>query len=46
MNRGGSSGLINFWTVAGALVVAGCLLLSTFVSVGWLHARWASSQLT
>jgi hypothetical protein len=41
MNRGGSSGLINFWTVAGALAVAGCLLLVTLVSIGWLHARQA-----
>jgi hypothetical protein len=39
MNRGGSSGLINTWTVLGALVVAGCLLLFTLISIGWLHAR-------
>ena len=41
MNRGSSSGLMNLWTVAGALVVAGCLLLFTLVSIGWLHARQA-----
>ena len=41
MKRGGSSGLINFWTVAGALAVAGCLLLFTLISIGWLNARRA-----
>ena len=44
MNRGGSSGLVNFWTVAGAIAVAGCLLLSTLVSIGWLNARKAPPQ--
>jgi hypothetical protein len=32
MNR---DGLLNVWTVAGALVVAGCLLLVTLLSIGW-----------
>jgi hypothetical protein len=41
MKRSGPSGLINWWTVAGALGIAGCLLLATLVSVGWLNARKA-----
>jgi hypothetical protein len=41
MRRTGSSGLFNIWTIAGALVIAGCLLLLTLLSIGWLHARQA-----
>lgn len=39
MNRNNQPGLLNVWTIAGALGVAGCLLLFTLVSIGWTHAR-------
>ena len=41
MSRNNPPGLINFWTVAGAFAVAGCLLVFTLVSIGWLNARQA-----
>ena len=31
--------LINGWTILGALVVAGCLILVTLMSIGWTSAR-------
>jgi hypothetical protein len=39
MNRNNPPGLLNVWTIAGALGVAGCLLLFTLVSIGWTRAR-------
>jgi hypothetical protein len=41
MNR---DSLLNVWTVAGALLVAGCLLLLTLLSIGWF-ARHPSTNL-
>jgi hypothetical protein len=41
MNRSGLSGLLNFWVIAAGLAVAGCLLVFTLLSIGWLHARQA-----
>jgi hypothetical protein len=37
--RSRPSGLLNLWTVSGAILVAGCLLLGTLVSVGWFSQR-------
>lgn len=34
--------LINVWTVLGSCTVAGCLLIATLVSVGWLRPRPSS----
>jgi hypothetical protein len=38
MNRGG---LFNLWTMLAAVGVAGCLLLTTLISIGWLNVRQA-----
>jgi hypothetical protein len=37
MNRNDIPAFINFWTILGALAVAGCLLLSTLIAIGWLQ---------
>jgi hypothetical protein len=39
MNRKDQPSLLNIWTIAGALLVAGCLLLVTLISIGWLGKR-------
>jgi hypothetical protein len=39
MNRNDRQGLFNAWTITGALVIAGCLLAVTLVSIGWTSAR-------
>lgn len=39
MKRDDLSGLFNSWTALGALLVAGCLLVFTLVSIGWTSAR-------
>lgn len=39
MNGNNQPALINIWTILGALVVAGCLLSSTLISIGWMTAR-------
>ena len=39
MNRQNLPGLFNAWTILGALLVAGCLLLLTLMSIGWTSAR-------
>ena len=45
MNRPGDRpSLINRWTMLGALTVAGCLLLITFISIGWTRQRPAETQ--
>ena len=44
MSRNNPPGLINLWTVAGAFAIAGCLLVFTLISIGWLHAREAPPQ--
>ncbi len=37
MNRQAPPSLINIWTIAGALLVAGCLLLTTLLLIGWMR---------
>ncbi len=44
MNRSSSLRLLNFWTVAGAFLVAGCLVLATLVLIGWTRPRSSSAQ--
>jgi hypothetical protein len=39
MNRSNEPGLFNFWTIAGAFLVAGCLLIFTLISIGWTTVR-------
>jgi len=39
MNRRDWPSLLNVWTIAGALFVAGFLLLITLISVGWTRPR-------
>ncbi len=39
MNPRGQPALINLWTILGALVFAGCLLLVTLLSIGWMRPR-------
>ncbi len=39
MNRKDQPSLLNIWTIAGTLAVAGCLLLVTLVSIGWFAQR-------
>lgn len=39
MNRSNLPGLINVWTIGGAFLVAGCLLVFTLISIGWTSAR-------
>ncbi len=43
MNRSNSLRLVNFWTVAGAFLVAGCLVLATLVLIGWTRPRPSSA---
>ena len=43
MSRRHHPSLINLWTVAGALLVAGCLVLVTLVLIGWTRPRPPSS---
>ncbi len=44
MNRREPPPLINVWTVAGALLIAGCLLLITLFSIGWMRPRQPGDQ--
>ncbi len=39
MSRQQPPSLLNFWTIAGALMVAGCLLLVTLLAIGWMRPR-------
>ena len=39
MNRSGLPDLFNAGTILGALLVAGCLVVLTLVSIGWTSAR-------
>ena len=39
MNRKDEPSLWNIWTIAGALAIAGCLLLVTLISIGWFGTR-------
>ena len=39
MNRNQPPSIINVWTIAGALLVAGCLLTITLVLIGWTRPR-------
>jgi hypothetical protein len=44
MNHREQPSLLNIWTIAGALAVAGCLLLITLVSIGWFAQRPAGKE--
>lgn len=44
MNRTEPPSLVNIWTVAGALLVAGCLLLITLFLIGWMRPRQTGDQ--
>ncbi len=44
MNQKQPPSLINVWTVTGALLVAGCLLAVTVVSIGWTRPRQPGEQ--
>jgi hypothetical protein len=39
VNRENLPDLFNGWTILGALLVAGCLILVTLMSIGWTSAR-------
>ena len=39
MRRNRPPSLVNLWTVAGAFLVAGCLLLVTLLLIGWTRPR-------
>ena len=41
MSRNDQPGLFNTWTILGALLIAGCLLAVTLVSIGWTSVRQA-----
>ena len=41
MNRQNPVGLLNGWTILGALLSAACLLVITLISIGWTSARQA-----
>ncbi len=41
MNRSNTPSLVNLWTVLGALLFAGCLLLVTLIMIGWFSPRHA-----
>ncbi len=44
VKRGTPPGLINLWTIAGALLVAGCLLATTLLAIGWLRPHPADES--
>jgi hypothetical protein len=44
MNRNGPPPLINPWTVLGAVLIAGCLLIVTLLAIGWANPRQTGSQ--
>ena len=39
MSRHNPPSLINVWTILGALLIAGCLLLATWAAIGWTRPR-------
>ena len=41
MTRQQPPSLLNVWTISGALLVAGCLLLVTLIAIGWTRPRQA-----
>ena len=41
--RSDQPSLLNLWTILGALAVAGCLVLITLISIGWLQPRPAGN---
>ncbi len=43
MNRSHTPSLVNVWTVAGSVLIAGCLVLTTLVLIGWTRPRPAST---
>lgn len=44
MNRNGLPSLINPWTVLGAVMIAGCLLVATVLAIGWVTPRPTGDQ--
>jgi hypothetical protein len=44
MNRNNAPGLINPWTVLGAVLIAGCLLVVTLFAIGWTRPRPVGNQ--
>lgn len=44
MNRINPPSFLTIWVILGALLVAGCLLLFTLISIGWTTARQAPHQ--
>jgi hypothetical protein len=44
MNRNNPPGFLTIWVMLGALLVAGCLLLFTLISIGWTSAHQTPPQ--
>ncbi len=44
MNQRQPPPLLNVWTIAGALLIAGCLLVVTLVGIGWTRPRQPGEQ--
>src|SRR5512133_769915 len=44
MGRSNQPGLLNVWTILGALLVAGCLTVTTLLAIGWTRARPNGNQ--
>ncbi len=44
MSRRDQPSLLNIWTISGALLVAGCLLLVTLISIGWFAKHPAGPE--
>lgn len=44
MTRQQPPSLINLWTILGAFLVAGCLLLTTLAAIGWIHPHRPGDQ--
>jgi hypothetical protein len=41
MNRRDLPGLFNSWTILGAVLIAGCLIVITLISIGWTSTHQA-----
>ncbi len=44
MNRSNSRGLITIWTVLGAVLFAGCLMVTMLVLIGWTRPHQTGEQ--
>ena len=44
MRRSNQPGLINAWTILGAVLVAVCLLAATLIAIGWTRARPSGNE--